>query len=107
MKKYKAFWSSSYFVESIGNISESTVRKYIRNPKINVKSTYKYKSIVKNQLKTVPSIIMYNDEKAKKAKKEEESFFYKNASVLPSNKEKQCSFSPHQNLNKELKKFIQ
>ena len=48
MKKYKAFWSSSYFVESIGNISESTVRKYIRNQRINVKSTYKYKSIVKN-----------------------------------------------------------
>ena len=41
MKKYKAFWSSSYFVESI-NISESTIRKYIRNQKINVKSTYKY-----------------------------------------------------------------
>ena len=49
MRQYKALWSSSYFCESIGNISENTIRKYIRNQKINVKPTYKYRSIVKSQ----------------------------------------------------------
>ena len=46
LKKYKAFWSNSYFVESIGNMSELTIRKYIQNQKINVKSSYKYKDMV-------------------------------------------------------------
>lgn len=50
LKKYKAFWSPSYFVESIGNISESTIRKYIQNQKVNMKSTYKHKSIVKEHI---------------------------------------------------------
>lgn len=31
--KYKSFWSSSYFVEIIGNISEASIRKYIKNQK--------------------------------------------------------------------------
>ena len=42
LKKYKAFWSPSYFVESIGNMSENVIRKYIQNQKVNVKSSYKY-----------------------------------------------------------------
>ena len=37
LKKYKAFWSPSYFCESIGNMSEKVIRKYIRNQKINLK----------------------------------------------------------------------
>ena len=41
VKKYKAFFSPSYFVESIGNISEASVKKYIRNQKIHLKPTYK------------------------------------------------------------------
>ena len=36
LKKYKHFWSPSYFIESIGHISEKTVRKYIDNQKINM-----------------------------------------------------------------------
>ncbi len=52
LKKYKAFWSPSYFVESIGNMSESTIRKYIQNQKVNMKSTYKHKSIVKEHIST-------------------------------------------------------
>ena len=33
IKKYKSFWSTSYFIESIGNMSEKVIRKYIRNQK--------------------------------------------------------------------------
>lgn len=55
LKKYKAFWSPSYFVESIGNMSESTIRKYIQNQKVNMKSTYKHKSIVKEHISTKSS----------------------------------------------------
>ena len=36
--KYKSFWSSSYFIESVGNISESTIKKYIENQKKNLKN---------------------------------------------------------------------
>lgn len=39
IKKYKSFWTSSYFIESVGNISENTVRKYIKNQ---TKNTYTY-----------------------------------------------------------------
>ena len=37
LKKYKSFWSPSYFCETIGNMSEIVIRKYIKNQKINVK----------------------------------------------------------------------
>ena len=47
MKRYKAFWSPSFFAESIGNMSEKTIRKYIKNQKVNVKSNYRYKNIIK------------------------------------------------------------
>ena len=30
LKKYKSLWTSSYFCETIGLISEKTVRKYIK-----------------------------------------------------------------------------
>ena len=30
LKKYKAFWSPSYFAESIGNMSETVIKKYIK-----------------------------------------------------------------------------
>lgn len=49
MKKYKSLWSSSYFVESIGNMSEQIIKKYIDNQKNNVKPTYKYKYILKDK----------------------------------------------------------
>ena len=48
MKRYKAFWSPSFFAESIGNMSEKTIRKYIKNQKVNVKSNYRYKNILKS-----------------------------------------------------------
>ena len=51
LKKYKSFWSPSYFCESIGNMSENVIRKYIRNQKINVKSSYKYKFMINNFFK--------------------------------------------------------
>ena len=51
MKKYKAFWSPSYFVESIGHISSNVIRKYIRNQTVYMKKDYKYRHIVKKQLK--------------------------------------------------------
>lgn len=44
LKRYKSFWSSGYYVESIGNISEHVIKKYIDNQKINVKNSYKYKT---------------------------------------------------------------
>lgn len=47
IKKYKAFWSPSYFAESIGNMSEHVIRKYIQNQKVNVKSNYKYAHMIK------------------------------------------------------------
>lgn len=31
MKKYKAFWSAGYFVESVGNMSENVIKRYIQN----------------------------------------------------------------------------
>ena len=46
VKQYKAFYSPSYFVESIGNISETSIKRYIQNQKINLKPNYKYKNIV-------------------------------------------------------------
>ena len=46
LKRYKALWAPSYFCESIGHISESTIRKYIKNQTTNMKSDYKYKSMV-------------------------------------------------------------
>jgi putative transposase len=33
LRTYKSFWSPSYFIESIGNISEKVIRKYIQNQK--------------------------------------------------------------------------
>jgi len=33
LKKYKALWSRSYYCESIGHISESTIKKYIDDQK--------------------------------------------------------------------------
>ena len=30
-RKYKAFWSPSYYCESVGHISETTIRRYIEN----------------------------------------------------------------------------
>ncbi len=33
LKKYKSFWSTGYFIESIGSISEKSIKKYIDNQK--------------------------------------------------------------------------
>lgn len=57
MKKYKALWSPSYFIESIGNMSEHVIKKYINNQKINVKPSYKYIDKIIN---------IYNSEKTEK-----------------------------------------
>ena len=46
MKKYKSLWSPSYFSESIGHMSQSVIKKYVDEQKINMKKNYKYKSIV-------------------------------------------------------------
>ena len=51
LKKYKAFWSPTYFIESIGNISEKIIKKYIDNQKVNVKPNYKYKNLIKKSIK--------------------------------------------------------
>lgn len=37
IQKYKSFWSKGYFVETIGFISEETVKKYIANQWVNQK----------------------------------------------------------------------
>lgn len=50
LKKYPAFWSPSYYCESIGHISEDTIKRYNDNQKINLKPSYKYKSIVKSSM---------------------------------------------------------
>lgn len=36
IKYFKAFWSPSYYIETIGHISEDTIKKYIDNQKINL-----------------------------------------------------------------------
>ena len=33
LKRYKSFWSTGYFIESIGSISEKSIKKYIDNQK--------------------------------------------------------------------------
>lgn len=33
LKRYKAFWSTGYFIESIGSISETAILAYIKNQK--------------------------------------------------------------------------
>ncbi len=33
LKKYRSLWTRSYFVETIGHISEETIRKYIQDQK--------------------------------------------------------------------------
>ena len=48
LKKYKSFWSPSYFCETIGNMSEKVIRKYIQNQKVNLKASYKYSKMVIN-----------------------------------------------------------
>lgn len=47
LRRFESFWSPSYFIESIGNMSESVIRKYIKNQKVNVKSSYKYYDLVR------------------------------------------------------------
>lgn len=75
IKKYKSFYSSSYFVESIGNISEKSIKKYIRNQKINLKSTYKYKKVVEN----------YNKRKSIKEKQfKDKQFIFNNNNKITS-----------------------
>jgi len=68
MKKYKALWSAGYFIESIGNMSEKVIKKYIDNQKINLKPKYKYKTMVQNkQLKdmAINSLLNEKEEKGK------------------------------------------
>ena len=48
LKKFKSFYSPSYFIESIGNMNKQVIQKYIRNPKINLKPNYKYKHLIEN-----------------------------------------------------------
>lgn len=55
MKKYKALWGAGYFVESVGNMSEGVIKKYIDNQRTNVKPSYRYKDEVKQALKTSPT----------------------------------------------------
>lgn len=72
IKKYKSFYSPSYFVDSIGNISEKSIKKYIRNQKINLKSTYKYKNIVEK----------YNKKKSIKDKQfKDKQFLFNNNKI--------------------------
>ncbi len=32
LKKYKALWTPSYYYETIGHISQKTIKRYINNP---------------------------------------------------------------------------
>lgn len=68
LKQYKALWAPSYFCVSIGHISESTIRKYIRNQTTHLKSNYKYKDMVKvinseKHYKTINSLSNYESRK--------------------------------------------
>ncbi len=38
LQHYKGFWSRGYFCESIGHISQKTIKKYINNQWSNYKS---------------------------------------------------------------------
>lgn len=53
MKQFKSLWSSGYFVESVGNMSEHVIQKYINNQRTSVKPTYKYKHLVIDSTKTM------------------------------------------------------
>ena len=81
MKKYKALWSASYFCESIGNISEQTIRKYIRNQKVNVKPGYKFRSLVDSGIKDNQGKHSNNAKTAKEEKKEKANTHYKMLSI--------------------------
>ena len=70
MKKYKALWSSGYFIESVGNMSESVIKKYINNQKTNIKPTYKYKNKVLKS-KTYSTYNGLSKKEEEKCKKEE------------------------------------
>jgi len=68
LKRYKSFWSPSYFAESIGNISEKTVRKYIKNQKVNLKSNYRYSYLLLNSKTHIKGTVInkYINEKTQK-----------------------------------------
>lgn len=51
MKKFKALWSAGYFIESVGAMSESVIRKYIDNQRVNMKPNYKYKEVVQQHVR--------------------------------------------------------
>jgi len=63
MKRYKALWSSGYFVESIGNMSENVIKKYIQNQKTHIKPTYKYKKMIITHLNITSSNLLDDEEK--------------------------------------------
>ena len=68
LKRYKSFWSPSYFAESIGNISEKTVRKYIQNQKVNLKSNYRYSYLLLNMKTRIKKSSVYNHNNEKNQK---------------------------------------
>lgn len=65
LKKYKALWVPSYYYETIGNISQKVVKKYINNQKINLKPNYKYRKLVSDM-----NCSKQNNNNLKKAYKE-------------------------------------
>lgn len=48
MKNYKALWSPGYFLETVGNMSEKTIKKYIDNQRTQLKPTYRYRQLVED-----------------------------------------------------------
>ena len=66
LKKFKSFYSPSYFIESIGNMNKQVIQKYIRNQKINLKPNYKYKHLIeKFKVKSKNSVSKKNYNKLK------------------------------------------
>jgi len=105
MQRYKHYWGGSYFCESIGNISQNTIRKYIKNQKINVKSTYKYKHLIKsNQSKQESSIIRSVNEKEEKKETKKKAT---HKALLFTNQTKQHLLPPLKNSNTKSKRDFQ
>lgn len=91
-KKILHLWSPSYFTESIGNMSEKVICNYIKNQKINVKSNYKYRSIIKNSISYINDLNDYTSNNGQKKEKNKTLYKKQHSSNKTKRRNISCSF---------------
>jgi putative transposase len=110
MKKYKALWSSGYFAESVGNMSESVIKRYIKNQKTNMKSDYKYKKMINKDLNGKLDYIQHGEKEKDRSndcrQRMQDLQSYKNSPVQFKVSEKICKYSNHKLPNVAFKEHI-